>query len=140
MLLWLKAFHLIFMVAWFVGLFYMFRLFVYHVESQETPETVATLQRMARNLYVRITTPAMLGTLAFGLGMLATSPAYLGALWIQIKLCLVAGLVAYHVYVGRVLRRFARGDVYLTSRQCRIRNEIPALFLVPIVFLAVLRP
>lgn len=140
MILWLKAFHLIAMVAWFAGLFYMFRLFVNRVEQRDDEAVSAVLQVMAERLYRIITTPAMVATLLFGLSMLVANPAYLGLHWLQLKLVLVAGLVGYHVYVGRVLRRFAAGDLYLTSRQCRIRNEIPTPFLVAIVLLAVLRP
>jgi len=138
--LWLKALHLIAMVAWFAGLFYMFRLFVNRVEQRDQPEVSAVLQGMAERLYRIITTPAMIATLVVGLSMLVLNPGYLTLTWIQIKLVLVAGLVGYHVYVGQVLRRFAAGDLYLTSRQCRIRNEIPTPFLVAIILLAVLRP
>lgn len=139
-MLWLKALHLIAMVAWFAGLFYMFRLFVNRVEQRDQPEVSAVLQGMADRLYRIITTPAMIATLVVGLSMLVLHPGYLMLPWIQIKLVLVAGLVGYHVYVGRVLRRFAAGDLYLTSRQCRIRNEIPTPFLIAIILLAVLRP
>ncbi|MDH3684884.1 MAG: protoporphyrinogen oxidase HemJ [Myxococcales bacterium] len=139
-MLWLKALHLIAMVAWFAGLFYMFRLFVNRVEQRDQPEVSAVLQGMAERLYRIITTPAMIATLVVGLSMLVLNPGYLTLTWIQIKLVLVAGLVGYHVYVGQVLRRFAAGDLYLTSRQCRIRNEIPTPFLVAIILLAVLRP
>jgi putative membrane protein len=140
LLLWLKALHLIFVVAWFAGLFYMFRLLVYQVENREKPEVLAVLRHMAERLYHVITTPAMIATLVFGLGMLVLNPAYLVSGWLLAKLVGVAGLVAYHLYVGRVRKRFAVGDYYLTSRQCRLRNEIPTGFLVVIVLLAVLRP
>jgi putative membrane protein len=140
MLLWLKALHLIFVVAWFAGLFYMFRLLVYQVENRDKPEVLAVLRHMAERLYHVITTPAMVATLIFGLSMLAVNPDYLTARWMGVKLVGVAGLVAYHLYVGRVRRRFEAGDFYLTSRQCRLRNEIPSVFLIAIVLLAVLRP
>ena len=139
MLLWLKAFHLIAMVAWLAGLFYLFRIFVYHAESVGRTEATDVLKLMARRLY-RFTTPMMLATLAFGISMLATRPEYLTVRWLQLKLPLVGGLVLYHLYVGRVQRRFARDDVYLSPTQCRVRNELPLLFFVPIVLLAVLRP
>lgn len=138
--LWLKALHLIAMVAWFAGLFYMFRLFVYHAENADKPETAAVLKVMAERLYRVITTPAMVATFVFGLGMLVTQTAFLGQLWLQVKLALVLALAGYHGYVGSVRRRFAAGDVYLSSRQCRVRNEVPTLFLIAIVLLAVLRP
>ena len=140
LVLWLKAFHLIAAVAWFAGLFYMFRLLVYQVENQDRPEVLAVLSRMAERLYRIITTPAMLATLVFGIAMLVANPAYLWLAWVQAKLLLLGGLVVYDLYLGRVRRRFASGDFYLNSRQCRIRNEIPTLFLVGIILLAVLRP
>ncbi len=140
MALWLKALHLIAVIAWFAGLFYMFRLLVYHAESRDEPEVTAVLKRMASRLYGAIATPAMLASFAFGLAMLAWTPAYLAVGWVRLKLVLLLGLLGYHLYVGHVIRRFAADDVYLTSRQCRVRNEIPTLFLIAIVLLAVLRP
>ncbi len=138
--LWLKALHLIAMVAWFAALFYMFRLFVYHAENRDDPRTAETLKLMAEKLYRIIGTPAMVATWVFGLAMLVSVPAFLSAPWLQAKLVLLVGLTGYHGYVGRVKARFAADDVYLDSRQCRIRNEIPTLFLIGIVLLAVLRP
>ena len=140
MILWLKALHLISVVAWFAGLFYMFRLFVYHTENADKPEVAEVLKTMANRLYRAITTPALIATFVFGLWMIVENPAYLSVGWFRVKLVLVFGLAGYHGYVGRVRRRFAADDVYLTSRQCRIRNEIPTLFLIAIVLLAVLRP
>lgn len=137
---WLKAFHLIAMVAWFAGLFYIFRLFVYHAENRDTPEVVAVLKVMEERLARIIMTPAMFATWVFGVAMLAATPAFLRSPWLIAKLSLVAGLTGYHFYIRRVLRRFAADDTFLTSRQCRVRNEIPTLFLIAIVLLAVLRP
>ena len=138
--LWLKALHLVAMVAWFAALFYMFRLFVYHAENRDEPQTAAVLKTMAERLYRIIGTPAMIATWVFGLAMLVNMPSFLRAPWLHAKLLLVAGLTGYHFYVGYVKRRFAAGDIFLTSRQCRMRNEIPTLFLIGIVLLAVLRP
>src|SRR5689334_17337588 len=98
MLLWLKAGHLIFMVAWFGGLFYMGRILVYHAEQAGRSEMTDLLKLMARRCQRGIATPAMLGTLAFGASMLATRPDYLGAHWLQLKLGFVAALVLYHLY------------------------------------------
>ena len=140
LLLWLKAGHLIFMVAWFGGLFYMGRILVYHAENAGRAEMTELLKVMARRSYRGIATPAMLGTLAFGLAMLATRPEYLAAGWLRLKLGFVVGLVLYHLYMGRTRERFARDDVFLSPTQCRVRNELPLLALIPIVLLAVLRP
>ena len=137
---WLKALHLVAMVAWFAGLFYMFRLFVYHVERAHQQDAADLMKFAAERLYRIIATPAMLATWFFGLSMLIATPSLLSQGWLQLKLLLLLGLTGYHAYVGRVRRRFAADDFYLTSRQCRIRNEIPTLFLIAIVLLAVLRP
>ena len=140
MLLWLKAGHLIFMVAWFGGLFYLGRILVYHAENAGRPEVTDLLKLMARRSYRGIATPAMLATLGFGLSMLATRPDYLVAGWLQLKLGFVAGLIVYHLYMARIRERFARDDVFLSPAQCRLRNELPLLALIPVVLLAVLRP
>ena len=137
---WLKALHLIAMVAWFAGLFYIFRIFVYHAENATHAEMVAVFKVMARRLDRIIMTPAMLATFAFGLAMLVVNPAFLRAPWLLAKLGLVLALAGYHGYIRHVRRRFAADDVYLTPRQCRMRNEVPTLFLIAIVLLAVLRP
>jgi putative membrane protein len=144
-LLWFKALHLISMVAWFAGLFYMFRLFVYHTEVYHSKEvdhqfTLRLLKKMEFRLYRYITTPAMLATMFFGLGLLVINPAYLQLQWLQAKLVLVALLLIYHFYIDYVRKRFEKGDVYLNSKQCRIRNEYPTPLLILIILLAVLRP
>ena len=95
---------------------------------------------MAERLYRIIMTPAMVATFAFGLAMLALNPGYLRLPWLLVKLVLVLLLAGHHFYAGYVRRRFAADDVFLTPRQCRMRNEVPTLFLVAIVLLAVLRP
>lgn len=138
--LWLKAFHLIAMVAWFAGLFYIFRLFVYHVESRDQPETTAVLKVMAEKLWRIIMRPAVIATWVFGLAMIANHPSLLDASWLRVKLLLLVGLTGYHVWIGRVRARFEADDLFLSSRQCRMLNEVPTLFLISIVLLAVLRP
>jgi len=138
--LWLKAFHLIAMVAWFAGLFYIFRLFVYQVENREQPETVAVLKVMAEKLWRIIMRPAVIATWIFGLAMIANQPGLLEGTWLQIKLVLLVGLTSFHVWIGRVRVRLEADDLFLNSRQCRMLNEVPTLFLVSIILLAVLKP
>ena len=140
LVLWLKALHLIAMVAWFAGVFYLFRLLVYQAENRESPEVAGVLAVMARRLYRGITLPSMFATLVFGFAMLLVNFDYLRLAWLWWKIPFVLALVAYTFYIGRVRARFESGDVYLTPTQCRVRNEIPLLFLVVIVLLAVLRP
>jgi putative membrane protein len=140
MYLWLKALHIISLVAWFAGLFYMFRLFVYHTENKDSAEVTTLLKTMARRLYFFITMPAMVGTLGFGILLIFENPDLLKMKWLHWKFLLLLGLFHYHFYIGKVLRRFAKDDVYLTSKQCRIRNEVPTFFLITIVLLAILKP
>ena len=138
---WLRALHIIAMVAWFAGLFYIFRLFVYHVEQRDKPEVVAVLQVMERRLYRAICWPAMIATFVFGLWLLLLNPhGYLQAAWFQIKLVGVVGIVAYHLYSGKVRRDLAANTCQLTSRQCRFINEFPTLMLILVVIMAVVKP
>jgi len=136
-MLWLKAFHIVFMVTWFAGLFYLPRLFVYHADAQDEP----SLERfvvMERRLYF-ITTIGAIGTVAFGLVLLGGWwwPA---PLWLQVKLGLVALLILYQMFCYKLLRDFRARRNRLRSRVLRFVNEIPALFLIAIVLLVVLKP
>lgn len=142
--LWLKAFHIIGVVAWFAGLFYLVRLFVYHVEAAGRPEPErAVLQPqfalMERRLYRIITRPAMVLTLATAAGMLALQPAWLGDWWLWVKTGLVAGLLLYHLLCGRIMNRLEVGAGDWTSQQLRALNELPTLFLIVVVLLAVFK-
>ncbi|GHD33412.1 protoporphyrinogen oxidase HemJ [Parahalioglobus pacificus] len=138
-MLWLKAFHIIFVVCWFAGLFYLPRIFVYYAAS-EHDETRAQLAVMARKLY-RFVTPFMVLAIGFGLAMMWMNPQYyLAATWLWIKLGGVAFLVVYHFQCGRYVTqinndRNRHGHVFY-----RFFNEVPVLFLFAIVILAVLKP
>ncbi|CAM2008016.1 protoporphyrinogen oxidase HemJ [Acanthopleuribacter pedis] len=135
----LKALHLIAMVTWFAGLFYMFRLFVYHTENKDDAGCVTMLKTMERKLYKIITVPGMVATFVFGFSMLAMQPHLFKQPWLHIKLTMLLMLAGYTGFVGKTRRRFEKDDVYLTSKQCRLLNEVPTLFLVGIVFTAVFR-
>lgn len=132
-----KALHLIAMVTWFAGLFYMFRLFVYIVENKEKAETKDLLKLMAHRLYFYITYPAGVATLIFGLSLLSQTPETVRAPWFVAKVLLLLGLIGYHLFIGYTLKQFKGDNYYLNSRQCRMLNEVPIVFLVSIVFLAV---
>ncbi len=139
--MWLKAWHLIGMVTWFAGLFYLPRLFVYHTMSDDRT-SIDRFKIMERKLFFGITTPGGIFTLVFGLWMLYDYAwAAFGAhLWLQLKLVLLAVLVAYHVYCGKLLLDFkhdrnTRGHVWY-----RWFNELPVVLLIAIVLLAVLKP
>jgi putative membrane protein len=138
-MLWLKAFHLIFVVCWFAGIFYLPRILVYYAAS-ENPETRQQLAVMARKLY-RFVTPFMLLAIGFGLAMLATNiDYYLSAPWLWIKLVMVAILVAYHVQCGRYVRAINEDKDRHSHVYFRFFNEVPVIFLFAIVLLAVLKP
>lgn len=138
--LWLKAFHLIFMVAWFAGLFYIFRLFVYHVQHRSEPAVTATLTVMERKLIRFIIHPAMGMTILFGLLLIRENPAVLTAPWFWAKLGAVFFLIAYQIFAAMTHNRFSRNDYFLSERNCRIINEIPTVLLIVIILLVVLKP
>lgn len=139
-MLWLKAFHLIFLVSWFAGLFYLPRLFVYHAMSEDAA-TRETLKIMERKLY-RFVTPFMWLTLGFGLWLIGLYGLdwFAAQAWLHLKLVLVAGLFAYHFYCGKLLRDFQADRNTHSHVFYRWFNEIPVLFLFAIVILAVVRP
>lgn len=139
-LLWLKAFHLIAVVCWFAGLFYLPRLFVYHAMSEDTASQ-ERFKIMERKLYRGIMTPAAIATIALGLWMLHLNPTYyLATGWIKLKLLLVLMLFIYHLSCGHFLRRFAADNNTRSHVFFRFFNELPVVLLIAIVLLAVLRP
>ena len=138
---WLRALHIISVVAWFAGLFYIFRLYVYHVENRDDPSVVKVLEVMERRLYRAICWPAMVATTVFGVLLWSTNFAgYLQVGWFHVKLTALAFLFGYHFYSGKVRKDFAAGRVNLTSKQCRMINEVPTLLLLVIVTMAVVKP
>ncbi len=135
---WVKAWHVIFMVTWFAGLFYLPRLFVYHASTTDSPG-VARFIIMERRLFVIMTIGAVM-TVAFGLWLLMLSPALLDTGWMRAKLALVALLAAFHVWLWRLMRDFAAGRNAHSERWYRAINEVPSFALIAIVLLAVAKP
>ncbi len=138
-MLWIKAFHLIAMVCWFAGLFYLPRLFVYHAMSEDDTSR-ERFKIMERKLYRGIMTPAAIVTVALGLWMIYLYPAFLHLLWMQIKLVLVLVLIAYHIYCGHIIKVFAADNNTSSHVFFRWFNEVPVLFLIAIIILAVVKP
>ena len=137
-----KALHIIFIVTWFSGLFYMVRLFVYHTEANEKPEPERTilaqqLKLMIRRLWMGITWPSAILTLIFGPWMMIL----LGSVptWLVIKLGFVLGLYAYHFSLQAIYRQQMKGIFRFSSQQLRIWNEVATIFLVAIVMLVVVK-
>ncbi len=140
-MIWVKAWHIIFMVTWFAGLFYLPRLFVYHAQSEDAISD-ERFKVMERKLFFGIMTPGAVLTIGFGAWMLVDYAwaAYSAAGWIHTKMMLVLLLVGYHVYCGKLLLDFKAGRNRRSHRFFRWLNEIPVLFLVVIVILVVVKP
>jgi putative membrane protein len=137
-MLWLKAFHIVFVVTWFAGIFYLPRLFVYHVVTTDT----VSLERFAvmeRRLFSIMTLGASLAV-AFGLAMIVAAPGYLHFGWLHVKLTLVAALIGYHIWCRALMRALQAGRNAHSQRWYRLFNEVPALLLIAIVILAVVKP
>lgn len=142
----LKSLHIVGFVAWFAGLFYLVRIFVYHRESMDKAEPergilIRQFQIMEWRVYKIIMNPAMMITWTCGLGML-----YLNGLewlsvngWMHVKLTLLVLLTGYHIWCKRTIRKMEAGEYPYTSFQFRLLNELPTLFLLSIVLLAVYR-
>lgn len=137
-MLWVKAFHVFFVIAWFAGLFYLPRLFVYHAGTQDEAGH-ARFCLMEKRLY-GLMTIAMIGTWAFGLWTLLYLPGFAKAGWLHAKLLLVVALSGYHGWLKLQLRRFAQRQNTRSARYFRIANEIPALALLAILILVIVKP
>lgn len=139
-MLWIKAWHVIFMVTWFAGLFYLPRLFVYHAMSDD-PIGNERFKIMERKLFWGIATPGGVLTIAFGLWMLFSSwDGYLSAGWMHAKLALVALLIGYHIWCGKLLLDFKRDRNAKSHIWFRWFNEAPVLILVGVVILVIVKP
>ena len=141
---WFKALHIIGVVVWFAGLFYLVRLFVYHTEAEKEPEPAKGILKkqyelMEKRLYNIITQPGMAVTVIMAAGVISTEPSILKSWWLHAKLALVVLLLVYHFYCGRIMKKLAEGTCEWTGQQFRALNEAPTLLLVTIVMLAVFK-
>jgi putative membrane protein len=137
-MLWLKAFHVIAVVAWFAGLFYLPRLYVYHADATDSI-SVERFKVMERRLFAIMTLGAAAGLL-LGAAMVAAAPLYLAMHWLRIKLLLVLLVIAYHGYCFNLMRDFAKNRNRHSAKWYRAFNEVPSLLLIGIVLLAVVKP
>jgi putative membrane protein len=137
-MLWLKALHVVFVVSWFAGLFYLPRLFVYHAVTTDAPG-LARFIVMERRLYSIMSLGALLALL-FGIAMLVAAPDYLAMGWLRAKVLLVALLVGYHAWCYRLMLALRAGSDRHSQRWYRLFNEVPGLLLLAIVLLAVVKP
>lgn len=135
-MLWVKSFHIIFVVSWFAGLFYLPRLFVNHAMATEKSE-IERLKLMEHKLY-RFMTPLAVLALVFGI-WLWLGFGFKGG-WLHVKLLLVAGLIGYHYYCGRLVKMFAEDRNTRSDRFYRFFNEAPVLILAAVTILVVVKP
>lgn len=140
----LKALHIIFVITWFAGLFYIVRLFIYHTESlqKEEPERSILSRQLAlmtKRLWFIITWPSAILTLIFGSSLLISQPAWLKQPFMHIKLGFVFILILYHLMCHRIYAQLQKGVVKFSSTRLRIFNEATTVILVAIVFLIVLK-
>ena len=140
----LKSFHLIFVITWFAGLFYIPRLFIYHIEAQQKPAPEKTilsnqLKLMARRLWYIITWPSAILATMFALWLLYLSPYWVQQSWMQVKLAFVFLLIAYHLKTHFIFRELQTDKINYTSNFMRIWNEGATLLLFAIVFLVILK-
>lgn len=142
--LYLKAIHIIFVVSWMAGLFYIVRLFIYHVEANERPDSERIVLQhqfeiMQHKLWYIITTPAMALSLIAGCGMIWVNPDLLSMNWMLVKLVFVLGLLVYHFMCQNIMNKLKAGEFRWTSTQLRLWNELATIFLVAIVFTVILK-
>lgn len=142
--LYAKSIHIIFVVSWFAGLFYIVRLFIYHTEANDRSMVEQQVLKdqyklMERRLWNIITTPAMILTLASGFYMIWLNPALLRQDWMLVKLGFVVGLIIYHYLCSGIIRQLHRDEFRFSSAQLRLWNEVATIFLVAIVFIVVLK-
>ncbi len=138
-MLWVKAFHIIFMVTWFAGLFYLPRLFVYHAIADDSI-SIGRFKVMERKLFFGIMTPGAVLTIFFGIWLITYLPGYLNTIWMLMKLGLVFLLIFYHIWCGVLVKRFKQDQNQHSHIWYRWFNEAPVLALIAIVILVVVKP
>jgi protoporphyrinogen IX oxidase len=141
---WFKAFHIIGVVVWFAGLFYLVRLFIYHIEANQEAEPAQSILKkqytiMEKRLYGIITTPGMLVTVVCAIGLLVTQPDFLKQPWMHAKLGFVVLLLGYHFYCKRLMKQLEENTCNWGTQQMRAMNEAPTLLLVVIVMLVIFK-
>ena len=142
--LWFKSLHIIGVVVWFAGLFYLVRLFIYHVEADELEEEISSAFKdqyalMERRLANIITTPGMLLTISMAFGLLYLQPVFLTQVWMKVKLLFVLALFIYHIFCYRLMSQLKNNNCNWSPKQLRALNELPTLLLVVVVLLVVFK-
>ena len=138
------AVHIVFVISWMAGLFYILSLFIYHTEAQDKPEpekSILTAQftKMEATLWKIIATPAMLISLFAGLSMLYLNPGLLKADWMQVKLAFVVALLIYHFICQKIVKQLKNGIYKMNSFKLRLWRELATIFMIAIVFAVILK-
>lgn len=136
----LKALHLIAMIAWMAGMFYLPRLYAYHADAEKGSDKSETFKIMEQRLLRIIVNPAMALTLLFGILMIGANPEIMQDKWIHVKLLLVAGMVVCHVLFAKWRKIFLRDENTRSAKFYKIWNEVPTVLMIAIVILAVIKP
>ncbi|AKI02906.1 TIGR00701 family protein [Hoeflea sp. IMCC20628] len=136
---WIKVLHVVAVISWMVGLFYLPRLFVYHADAATGSEPAVTFEVMEQRLVKVIMTPAMMVSWVTGLWLAWSGFGFLG-IWLWVKLAAVVGLTVFHVLLSRSARRFAKGENAWTARQWRMANEIPTVLMIVVVIMVIIKP
>jgi len=142
--LWFKTLHIVGVVVWFAGLFYLVRLFIYHVEAEELSAELrepfkAQYALMEKRLANIITTPGMVVAVTMAAGLLIAQPTWLHQTWMHAKLAFVAALLVYHWFCYRLMGQLQAGTCHWSGKQLRALNELPTLLLVIVVMLVVFK-
>ncbi|WP_350284251.1 CopD family protein [uncultured Croceitalea sp.] len=140
----IKSLHLIFVITWFAGLFYIPRLFIYHIEANTKPSPekeilTSQLKLMTKRLWYIITWPSVILCTLFAIWLLILMPVWLEQPWMHVKLGFVVLLILYHLKCHQIFKQFQRDEVKYTSNFMRIWNEVTTIILFAIVFLVMLR-
>ncbi|WP_415290548.1 protoporphyrinogen oxidase HemJ [Candidatus Pelagibacter sp. Uisw_136] len=136
-----KSLHLIVVISWMVGLLYLPRIFVYHVENLKNKNTSSVFKTMERKLYFYIMTPAMILSWIFGLILISVIGfEVILILWLKLKLILIILLTIYHFYLGKLLNDFKLDQNTKSSKFFRIINEVPTILLILVVFIVIFKP
>jgi protoporphyrinogen IX oxidase len=138
--LWIKAVHLIAVIAWMAGMMYLPRLFIYHHKAEKGGEAERYFVQMERRLLKGIINPAMIAVWVLGILMLIANPALLSGTWLHIKLVLVVVMSAIHGFYAASRRKFEAGERPRSERFWRVTNEAPFILLIAIVILVIVKP
>ena len=142
--LWFKSLHIIGVIVWFSGLFYLVRLFIYHEESRTMQDDLKIAfndqySLMEKRLANIITTPGMILALSMAICLVIMQPGWLSEKWLQIKISFVLGLVIYHVYCYKIMNSLQNGTSKISAKNLRLLNELPTLLLFVIVLLVIFK-